>query len=641
MSAIWGKVLWSGKPDSSIDERMSECYRKEYKIDRFCSLTDNSCYMGTGVQHIYPQADQEQLPIKNEDRDFLFTADIVLDNREELSRELKLEGGCPDGEIAYRAYLKWGIDCVKRFYGFFTLAIWDNKNKILYLANDHISARCLYYRCTKEGVVFSTLIDPILKRDSSIELNEWYIKDFFAAPKMLPTVVVEETPYKGIYKLPAATILKITPEKVENYKYWTPEDDKLPVKCTSAREYGKLFRQILEQCIADAIGSNGEIGIALSSGLDSSTVGTLAAEQLKKEQKRLFAYTYVPKDDVDKNTKNKVYNETEDVKKVVAMHDNIEPHFLCNAGEDALNSIEEGLDTLEIPYKAFVNYPSLREIYREAAKAGCKVVLSGQFGNSTISYGNMDPIFFDLYCRRKYITLLISMNNLARHMKVPRKKFMLGYLKYLGNQKKSEKVSDGQFTLEYPFAATCFGDKYPLEERFLQGRMDLLCDRINTQKEYRELLTVFPGSTYIGEWETKLGLKYGMLLRDPTKDRRIISFCYHLPYEYFAYRGTTKWLIRGNMRDMLPGYILDNWDRHGIQNNDWLRRIESNWLRIKPKYEETITNTAVEKYVDIEKIKTMINGEGFSVTSLDASTAQAVFFAYIIALYLKKNGELL
>lgn len=641
MSAIWGKVLWNGMPELMLDESMSECYRKEYKIDRFSFEIHKNCYMGTGVQYIYPRAEHEKLPFRDIDNDLLFTADIVLDNREELSRELKLENDCPDGEIAYRAFLKWGIDCVKKFFGYFTLAVWDNKNKTLILANDHISSRCLYYHCSSEGVVFSTLIEPILQLDSSIKLNEMYLKDYLAAPKLLPTVVVEETPYKEIFKLPAATVLKISQNNVEKYRYWTPADDKPTVKCSSAEEYGKLFRKTLEACVVDAARCAGEVGIALSSGLDSSCVGTIAADWLKKKKKKLFAYTYVPRDDVDKNTKNYIYNETEDVKNVVALHDNIIPHFLSNDGEDSIKSIEEGLNTLEIPYKAFTNYPSLREIYREAQKEGCRVVLSGQFGNSTISYGNMDPIFFDLYCRRKYVTLFVAMNNFARHMKISRKNFMKGYLKYLSNHQKAEKNLKVQFEVGYPFAAENFTEKYPMEERFLQGRMDLFCERINKQKEYRELLTVFPGSTYIGEWETKLGLKYGMILRDPTKDRRIISFCYHLPYEYYAYQGITKWLVRGNMQDMLPKYILDNWDRHGVQNNDWMRRIEANWIEIKPEYIKAISHSDVEKYIDVEKIKSLIGAENFKITSLDASTAQYVVFAYIIALYLEKNKELL
>lgn len=641
MSAIWGKVLWNGIPDVRIDECMSECYRSEYTIDRFSFDIYRNCYMGAGIQYICPNAEQEQLPIRDLEQDILFTADIVLDNREELSSELKLEKDCPDGEIAYKAFLKWGIDCVKKFYGYFTLAIWDNKNKTLILANDHISSRCLYYYCSNEEVVFSTLIEPILQQDSSIKLNEMYLKDYLAAPKLLPTIVVEETPYKGVFKLPAATVLKISQDNVEKYRYWTPADDKPAVKCSSAEEYGKLFRKTLEDCVMDAVGCNGEVGIALSSGLDSSCVGTIAADWLKKKQKKLFAYTYVPRDDVDQNTKNYIYNETEDVKNVVALHDNIIPHFLCNEGEDSVKSIEEGLDTLEIPYKAFTNYPSLREIYREAQKEGCRVVLSGQFGNSTISYGNMDPIFYDLYCRRKYVTLFVAMSNFARHMKMSRKNFMKGYLKYLGYQKRAEKDLKVHFELECPFVAENFAEKYPMEERFWQGRMDLFCERINKQKEYRELLTVFSGSTYIGEWETKLGLKYGMLLRDPTKDRRIISFCYHLPYEYFAYRGTTKWLVRGNMRDMIPEYILNNWDRHGVQNNDWMRRIDANWEQIKPMLLNAITNEDVEKYIDVDKVKFLITADDFRITSLDVSTAQYVIFAYIIALYLNKNKELL
>lgn len=639
MSAIWGKIIWNGVPAQDMAETMSNCYRDRCRIDRFgLEVSANAC-IGCGIQYIYPEARREHLPRKDDTHGFIFSADIVLDNRRELLDELSLEEECADGEIAYQAYLKWGIDCVKKFYGLFTIAVWDYRKQTLYLANDHIAARCLYYYSNEEGVTFSTLLEPLLQKEEKIEINEMFLKDYLAAPWMIPTVVETETPYQGVYKLSAATILTITQTEQHRVTYWSPSEPLENCHCTCAGEYGAYFRKLLTTCVRDAIRGEEKRGIALSSGLDSSSVGSIAADLLKKENRYLYAYTYVPADTADKNTKSRIYDETEDVKQMIAMHENILPHFLCNHGESVLKSIEEGLQTLEIPYKAFVNYPSLREIYQEASKEGCTVMLSGQFGNSTISYGNIDPIFFDLYRNHRFLTLFRAMNGFACHMKLSRKKFFAGYLRYLHQEKKAGRASENEAYPEYPFASASFWDTYPLKERFAQGRMDLFSARLATQKKYQELLCVFPGSAYIGEWETKLGLKYGLLLRDPTKDRRMISFCYHLPYEYFAYQGKTKWLIRENMKDMLPAYLLDNWDRHGIQNSDWLRRVEADWEQFLPGYESVISGKAVERYVDARKLKKLLRQADFKVTELDASTAIQIFFAYVIALYLKRYGK--
>lgn len=92
-------------------------------------------------------------------------------------------------------------------------------------------------------------------------------------------------------------------------------------------------------------------------------------------------------------------------------------------------------------------------------------------------------------------------------------------------------------------------------------------------ESYRNWVWFAPFLSYIGEFETKLGLHYGLVFRDPTRDCRMIHFCYHLPYRYFAYQGTPRFLIRSAMKGRLPDAILDNWMRYGVQNADWFTRI--------------------------------------------------------------------
>ena len=46
-----------------------------------------------------------------------------------------------DTEVALKAYMEWGIDCIKKFVGMFALAIWDGKKKTLYLARDRLGQK--------------------------------------------------------------------------------------------------------------------------------------------------------------------------------------------------------------------------------------------------------------------------------------------------------------------------------------------------------------------------------------------------------------------------------------------------------------------------------------------------------------------
>ena len=637
MSAIWGTISFSHEIPTNIDSIMKTPYQQKCKIDTYHSEQYQNCYMGCGIQHITKESVHERLPIVDHDKHFILTADCIIDNRTELMQTLSIsDTSMPDGDLIYCAYQKWGIDCVNHLRGLFSIAIWEEQTKTLYLVSDHVSSRCLYYYRHEDTVTFSTLLTPILALYPELPLNELYCMDYLAAPTLIPTVVVHETPYQNVYKLPHATILTITEKNIQQSTYWSPAEPLADCDCKTANEYGSYFRKLLTDCVSDAIRTNGEIGIALSSGLDSSSVGTIAADLLQPNTKNLFAYTYVPFEEVKENTAHQIYNETKDVEAIIAMHPNILPHFLCNEGKNAIESIPDGLNTLEIPYKAFVNYPNLDEIYAHAAKAGCRIVLSGQFGNSTISYGNMDPIFYDLYHKKHYLKLLKSMNNLAVHMKIPRRKFLLSYLRYLHKISLEWKHYKTDYKLYNSFLSDDFIKRYPLQERFDMGQMHIFSDLPNTQSGYQEQLICFSGCTYMGEWETKIGLKHGIVLRDPTKDSRMVRFCYHLPYDLFAYKGTTKWLIRGNMKDMIPQHIINNWNRHGIQNDDWNIRIARDWDTLKPLYIEALKSDAIRRYIDSEQVLSLINEKEFSPLTHDMNSSVYLFSAYILALFMQK-----
>src|SRR3990170_2555232 len=73
----------------------------------------------------------------------LFTADGRVDNREELIADCGLriteyeKSGIPDSQLILHAYRKWGEDCPKRIYGDWSFAVWQPRERRLFLARDH------------------------------------------------------------------------------------------------------------------------------------------------------------------------------------------------------------------------------------------------------------------------------------------------------------------------------------------------------------------------------------------------------------------------------------------------------------------------------------------------------------------------
>jgi len=68
--------------------------------------------------------------------------DIRLDNRDELIRTLgRKHSEISDYEITLLYYLKYKDRCVDHFVGAFSFAIWDDREKLLFCARDHIGVK--------------------------------------------------------------------------------------------------------------------------------------------------------------------------------------------------------------------------------------------------------------------------------------------------------------------------------------------------------------------------------------------------------------------------------------------------------------------------------------------------------------------
>lgn len=610
MSAIWGYLSYTKPIDESLSSSMEAPYREKCKIDCYRKQQTSDLYIGCGIQHITKEAQQEVLPIFDEKSGIYLAADCILDNREELlSLLVDTDYSQPDGTLMYLAYKKWGIDCLKKFRGMFSMAVYDANTKTLYLASDPVSSRCLYYYKTKDFICFSTLLEPIRRICPELVLNEYYLKDFLTAPGLMPNIVSTETPYTEVYKINPGCYMSITNDSITEHSYWTPFTHKKRRHLT-AKGYGKAFHTLYTECVKDVLRTDGEIGIAMSSGLDSASAGALAALQLKDKNKTLYSYTYIPYETPveDKKHKDYVHDETEDVMSIVRMHPNIKPHFLNNNGNNCFDSLSEGLDIMEIPYKAVVNFPNLYEVYNHAKTDRCKVVLTGQTGNTTISHGKIIDILYDSYQKRHYLRFLLTLNRYSKVTKISRKKALrscLHQFKYA--QKIYRHPNVDEYCPDNPFLSEHILENYPLQKRYKEGELEFLASVPTSHEFYQQTLHKKALYTYIGEWETKLGLATGILLRDPTRDIRLLQFCANLPYHLFAYRGTPRWLIRENLKDILPAAILENWMRYGVQNSDWLIRIERDFPDIKNYIQGTIAN--VKKQDKNRLLSSLINEE--------------------------------
>ncbi|MBM4388875.1 MAG: asparagine synthase (glutamine-hydrolyzing), partial [Deltaproteobacteria bacterium] len=221
-------------------------------------------------------------------------------NFQELRDELKKLGrsfrSTGDTEVILNAYLTWGPDFVKRLNGMFAFVIWDEKERRVFAARDHMGIKPLYYTLQNGSFYFGSEIKAILAHpDIKRELNEEALSHYLT----FSSAPAPCTLFRGIKKLPAGHSLIIRSDgSVKETEYWNPVRssrvsgpegthgfaagatsngmESLPTES----EYIDEVRSLLRDSIKKQMVSDVPFGCFLSGGIDSSTNAALMSEAL-------------------------------------------------------------------------------------------------------------------------------------------------------------------------------------------------------------------------------------------------------------------------------------------------------------------------------------------------------------------------
>ena len=148
--------------------------------------------------------------------------------------------------------------------------------------------------------------------------------------------------------------------------------------------------------------------------------------------------------------------------------------------------------------------------------------------------------------------------------------------------------------------------KWNVEKRFDEGQFNIVIERRRTMKDMREVLVNEVVFAHIGIMDTKDSIKYGIVRRDPTKDKRVIEFILSLPSDEFVSNGEERFLIRNSMKGLLPEEIRTNWKNRGIQSADWIQRLQPHWNELKREIKQALDDEIIKKYFDINKLEKLL-----------------------------------
>lgn len=609
MSGIFGVIDFTMKAiNYSLEEEMKNPYYN-YCIDEYQSIVRNNIIMGCALQHITAEAKLEQFPYSSDDQSIYLTADCVLDNRADLLKELHLPVHAPDGSLIFQAFRKWGTHCVNHLLGCFSFVVYDNKRNEVYLFSDHISSRSLFYYYSKGRLYFSTIMRPIIKANQfNIPRNERWVIDCISMQTPIMTTIPEETPFLGVKKVLAGCYVTIGLDHQSCTEYWNPMKSGKEWKNASDEEYQAILLSTLNKTIQSAVRTNGEVGIYLSSGLDSSSVACIAASLLQKIKKNLYSFTAVPEETfVNTHSSYYIVNETKGVLDICRKYSNIIPYFESSEGKSILTKIDEIISITELPTKSGENTVWLNEIAKCASKRGCKILLDGQHGNSTLSNGHIKEYFKYLFTNLHFIRAIKEVNVYGKYHHVSRKNLACFLTKSIltepYNKWKAKREDLFQNVLINKELAILYRTNVRLRKNFYN------CDYTIIPKWYDIKSDMFSKLEFsqVGEFKTKLGLKYGLLLRDPLADKQVIELTMSLPFSCFVSEGYERRLVRKYMKGIIPDSILTNVSHRGLQGADYLHRYNKQWNNYKELFYQSIFSESFLPYINIRKTTEYFN----------------------------------
>jgi asparagine synthase (glutamine-hydrolysing) len=216
-------------------------------------------------------------PLYNEDRTLALICNGEIYNFVELRERLESLGHRfstnSDCETILHLYEEHGLDCVQHLRGMFAFALYDTQRKRLLLARDRMGEKPLYLYQTNSNLFFASEMKALLASGLvPFELDPNAVNLYFHY-QYVPEPL---TPLKGVRKLDAACLLTVDIEdwRIEEKCYWRMEDAP-PLEGDPARH----IREQLEVVGEIVIRSDVPVGVALSGGLDSSAIASLAASK--------------------------------------------------------------------------------------------------------------------------------------------------------------------------------------------------------------------------------------------------------------------------------------------------------------------------------------------------------------------------
>lgn len=513
--------------------------------------------------HTTPESVSERFPLAHRQGDVQLTADVRIDNREELINQLSLraneQNDITDTEIVLAAYEKWGEHCPEKLVGAYAFALWDPNRQALFCARDHYGLKPFYFGYVPgKFFVFSSEAKSILQYpEIPKELNETAIAAHLGAQVELDATY---TFYKHVFRLAPGHFMMVDKGGLRSKRYWFLDPGK-ELSLGSDNAYAEAFHEAFSTAVSCRLRHHKPVGAMLSGGLDSSSIVGVAAPACEAQGEKLHTFSAV-------FDQIKLSDERPFIDAVHQKYDQQTiKHFMSADSVSPIADYDQLLWHQDRAVDAGNLYISWA-LYKVAREQGVRVMLEGFDGDTTVSHGvgylhemALKGQWVDLYKEVKAQTQRANapwqdaMWKWVRKYKVdPLLRQSVGGRAVLGvkasvtkkrwtPQPAGQKPLSWESLLNIAFKRRIqsqFTRKRPLPESEREDHFRLL-----TRPLMQHAIELLEASAAANQLEVRL----------PFCDRRLMELCLSMPSQQKRSLGWTRVVMRRAMEHVLPPEI--------------------------------------------------------------------------------------
>jgi asparagine synthase (glutamine-hydrolysing) len=535
-------------------------------------------------------------PISNEDGSIWIVFNGEIYNFQELRDALISRGHTfqtrTDTEVIVHLYEDEGERCVKRLRGMFAFAIWDSRERKLFLARDRVGEKPLHYAMAGNTFLFGSEIKSLLQHPAMRrEVNLEAISDYLS----FGYVPDPATAFRGIHKLEPGHTLTFRDGRLDLRRYWDftydgSVDEELP---RDEGYYIERLRELISESVKMRLVSDVPLGAFLSGGIDSSTIVGMMSRQMDR-----------PVSTFSIGFSESSFDELHHAR-IAARHFQTDHHEFV-VTPDICRIVEEIVQGHDEPFGDVSSIPTY--MVSKMAREHVKVVLSGDGG---------DELFAG------YERYLVDRNRegFERIPSFIRRNFMLKASRALprsayGKNFLRNVALDGD--ARYVDSLSCFSDDAKMD--LMSAGLRRVLEFQDSSLAFKQLLTVptstdridrllyLDSKTYLpGDILTKvdrMSMAHSIEARVPLLDHKLIEFVQTIPSSLKLRGGASKHILKKAVRGLLPDEIIDRPKQgFGVPINKWLNH------ELRDMLEDTLSDSRTRQrgYFNQEAIKKVLN----------------------------------